>query len=138
MGKEFEIARLAIIRACKAGEIDEGRGYAWSRRIFPLNPRDLEFAFAEDFTIGQEKRDEVYQIIDEGWRKNKLVKFYDLEGLGGSGIKLDRMDLVAVCRLAHIGDLFDDALYKALVAPGSGPIESQGLANPFSMEDDIG
>ncbi|MDI4231492.1 hypothetical protein OZ411_01520 [Bradyrhizobium sp. Arg237L] len=137
MSKEFELARLAIVRAVMAGDIDEARGFAWAHRIYPLRSTPLEEAFADDFHVSREKVDEVLRLVDSGWRKKNLVTFYDLEGVGSEGVGLARMDLVAVLRTAYLDRRFHDDVWRKLVEPGSGPVESQGLADKFSVEDDI-
>ncbi|MGY3452485.1 hypothetical protein [Bradyrhizobium sp. USDA 4353] len=138
MSKEFELARLAMVRAAKAGEIDPARGFAWTHRIHPARSTELEETFAADFKIGEQERENVWRRIDAGWRAGQLVSFYDLEGLPGEdNAGLDRWELITVCRLAFLDRRFDDAVWRALTVAGSGPIESQGLADPFSMEDDI-
>ncbi|MGY2936006.1 hypothetical protein ACVWZ6_005608 [Bradyrhizobium sp. GM6.1] len=137
MSKEFEIARLQLVSAGKAGAIDEARAFAWAHRVHPLRSTPLEEKFAEDFEIGREKVDEVLRIVDQGWRDGKLVTYYELEGLGGSGVGLARMELVAVLRMAFLDRRFDKSVWNELVKPGSGPIESQGMTDPFSSEDDF-
>lgn len=137
MSKEFELARLAVISAGRAGEIDDARAFAWAHRIHPLHSTPLEEVFAEDFEIGREKVDEVLQIVDQGWRDGKLVTYYELEGLGACGVGLARMELVAVLRLAFLDRRFDQRVWNELVKPGSGPIESQGMTDPFSAVDDL-
>lgn len=127
-----------MVRAARAGEIGEARGYAWAKRIFPLQCYELEEKFESDFRITRDHVDSVLRAIDDGWRKKKLISFYDLEGpFGERASGLDRMDLVAVCRLAFLDRRFDDEVWKALTVAGSGPIESQGLADPFNLNDDI-
>jgi antitoxin MazE len=137
MSKEFEVARLQMVRAARAGEISNVRGYAWAHRIYPFNPYDVEEAFESDFHIGREASDEVLKAIDDGWRKKKFVSFYDLEGSRDRADGLDRMDIYHICRLAFLDGRFDDSVWKALTVAGSGPIESQGLAKEFEMEHDI-
>lgn len=137
MAKEFEIARLTMIRAARSGEIDQARGFAWAHRIHPFHSTPLEEAFEDDFHIGLANREEVMGIIDRGWRSNKLVTFYEIEGFGGTGVNLGRMDIVAILRLAFLDSRFDEAVWRALVEPGSGPLESQGLADQFSVDDDL-
>jgi hypothetical protein len=137
MRKEFEVARLAMVRAAIAGEIDAARGFAWSHRIHPLHSTPLEEEFADDFHVSRSKVEEVLKIVDDGWRSQNLVTFYELEGLGNAGVGLERMDLVAVLRMACLDRLFDESVRQKLVERGGGPIESQGLADPYSVEDDI-
>jgi hypothetical protein len=137
MTKEFEIARLHMVGLARAGQIDRVRGYAWARRIYPFNPYDLEETFEADFKIGRNQSERVLVAIDNGWRNNNPISFSDLEGFGGSDSGLGRMEIVHVCRLAFLDGRFDDTVWEALTVPGSGPIESQGLAGPFAMENDI-
>jgi hypothetical protein len=136
MTKEFELARLHMVRAAKHDEIDHVRGYAWAHRIYPFNPSNLEQAFKDDFTIRSETTEEILRAIDDGWTQKKLITFYNLEDLRDEH-RLDRMDIYHVCRLAFLDRRFDDSIWKALTVAGSGPIESQGLADPFDMERDI-
>jgi hypothetical protein len=137
--KEFEIARLSMVRATREEAIEPARGFAWSRRIYPLNPTPLEEAFADDFRVNRKQVDAVLRGIDEGWRARKPRTFYELEDAFGNqhSAGIDRMDLVFLCRMTFLDRRFDEDLWKALTVAGSGPIESQSLADPFDMEDDI-
>jgi hypothetical protein len=137
LSKEFELARLHMIRAAQAGEIDQVRGYAWAHRIYPLNPDALEEAFKDDFTVGRDEREEVLLAMEEGWRKKKPVSFYDLEGFRDRQEGLDRMEIYHVCRLAFLDGRFHETVWEALTVPGSGPIETQGMTDEFNMQDDI-
>ncbi|XSC43437.1 hypothetical protein ACF1BQ_036600 [Bradyrhizobium sp. RDT10] len=75
MTKEFELARLAMVRAAKAGEVDPARGLAWSHRIHPLNGRDLEDVFKDDFKIRAEDVEAILEMIDDGWRNKSSFRF---------------------------------------------------------------
>lgn len=138
VSKEFELARIQMVRAALAEEIDIARGYAWAHRIYPFNPCDLEKAFEDDFRVGRDASDAVLRIIDEGWHQKKLISFYDLESNGEiRPHRLDRMDIYHVCRLAFLDDRFDDDVWKALTVAGSGPIETQGMLDEFEAERDL-
>jgi hypothetical protein len=118
--------------------ISTARGYAWAHRIYPFSVREIEEKFEDDFNIGRDAADDVLQKIEAGWRSNKPVTFYDLEGIGGQGSGgLHRMEIYYVCRLAFLDGRFDDTVWAALTKPGSGPIETQGMTEEFRMEDDI-
>jgi hypothetical protein len=134
LSKEFELARLQMIRAARAGDVDQGRGYAWAHRIFPFNPRNLEEIFESDFKISRKAVDDVVRAIADGWRSKKYVQFYDLEGKFQS---LDRMEIYHICRLAFLEDSFDSKVWKALTENGSGPVETQGMCEPFKLDYDI-
>jgi hypothetical protein len=133
MTKEFELARLHMVNAGRAEEIDRSRAYAWAHRIYPLDPRDLEDTFVADFKIGPNRSGAIMTMIDVGWRNKKPVSFYDLE----SAIGGDRMEIYHVCRLAFLDRRFDDNVWKALTVPGSGPIETQGMTEDFDEESDL-
>lgn len=138
MSKEFEIARLAIVRATMANEIDISRGYAWSHRIYPLSSGQLEETFKTDFNVSEEQVSSLLRTIDDAARKKKPVSFYDLEGpFGSNDGGLSRMELYHVCRLAFLDRRFDADVWSALTKPGSGPIETQGMTKEFSMQSDI-
>jgi hypothetical protein len=138
VSKEFEIARLQMIKAARDGDIDRARGYAWAHRICPFDVREIEEKFQDDFKIGRDAADDVLLKIEDGWRSNKPVTFYDLERFGGQQARgLHRMDIYHVCRLAFLDGRFDTTVWTALTKPGSGPIETQGMAREFRMDDDI-
>ena len=134
MSKEFEIARLNMVSLARDEEIDRVRGYAWAHRIYPFNPYALEEVFADDFTIGRTKVNNIMKMIDEGWRNKQPVSFYDLESAFGHG---DRMEIYYVCRLAFLDGRFDDTIWKALTVNGSGPVETQGMTEDFDVDHDL-
>lgn len=135
MSKEFEIARLQIIFAARQGLTDPVRAFAWSHRIYPFQPSELEEAFKEDFDVSSDDIGAVLTCIDDGWKSEKKTTFYEIEAKLRSD--LDRGDIISVCRLAFLDGRFDTDVWKALTVAGSGPIESQGIALPFDLDTDI-
>lgn len=139
MSKEFEIARLLMMRATLDGLISESRGYAWSARVSPINKTQTEQTFASDFSVSDAQADAVAKDIDAADLAGQPIQFYTLEQTHGPGTatNLSRMEIVAVCRMYFLDSRFTPQTWKGLVAPGSGPIESQGMADPFKASHDL-
>lgn len=142
MSKEFEIARLLVVAAARRDECDRGLGFAWSSRIYPFfhEYRSTE-AFAEEFIVSREQVKAIIEHIDKQWLAKESFTFYELEQKfgdrwSGNG-KIDRGKLIDVCRYAFLSRRFDQSLWQALTVEGSGPVESQGLADEFDPIDDL-
>jgi hypothetical protein len=134
MSKDFEIARLHAITEARTSQ-HEALAYAWSRRVYPgFHTCPLVDAFEGDFAVGSEKFSTVLQLVDDDWMGAKALSFYDIEGQLGSRTngEIDRSDLIAILRYVFLSGRFDDELWRRLTVNGSGPIESQGIADPFN------
>lgn len=139
MTKEFEIARLLMLQAARSKQISESQGFAWAQRMWPLRISPIEQAFQADFDITDRQVEATSSEIDKAWRSGTPIDYYTLEQRHGPSTVtgLDRMQVVAICRMFFLDGRFDQTVWHALTVPGSGPIESQGLADPFKPNDDL-
>lgn len=141
-GRDFEIARLLMVRAARDKEIDEATGFAWAHRIYPmLAASPVAEAFKADFETSTDEVDAVLKAIDKIADANdQKVGFYDLSdalNVGHGRGEMTRGQLINICRYIFLDRRFNAEVWESLVEVGSGPVESQGVANPFDSKWDL-
>ncbi len=141
-GKDFEIARLLMVRAARDGEIDQATGFAWAHRIYPMfGASPVAEAFKPDFETSTDDVEIVLKAIDKiAEAKDQEVGFYELAdalNVGHGRGEMTRGQLINICRYIFLDRRFSSRVWETLVQVGAGPVESQGIANEFDAKWDI-
>lgn len=143
MGALFAQQRIQILHIGKHhDEFSDAYLHAWESGVYPLMsdtdgsvPRKPHEFYAQYFTASKEKVEFLLKRLDDAWRKNEGLTFYDLEdelGVRGYSSKgWNRGDLIDICRYLYLDGCYDNEFWSALVENGKCPSEALSLTSKF-------
>ncbi|WP_374380103.1 hypothetical protein [Dongia sp.] len=117
--------------------------YAWDEEVYPLfhDAADWHKPFDTSFRVTREMLSELTSYLDDLWIKGKKIpSFYDLEGHYGvrhGQTEWDRHALISALRYTWLSHSFDEAFWKAILAPMDHPSEAACITSPFDRDEDV-
>jgi hypothetical protein len=119
--------------------------YAIMHSVYPLHDEDPGFTtereaildifpYYETYVVSREQVNEVAELLDEKWRAEERITFYDLEepykygGKSWSGNDA-RMDLIHTCRYFYLRGMFDDEFWQGFMS--DCPTEAHGIIDEW-------
>jgi antitoxin MazE len=123
--------------------------HAIMHRIYPIDHEDPgfkdtlvdilnSFPFYETYGVGRDQVKEIAELLDEKWRNEEKITFYDLEQPYRYGHrdwhgKDPRWDLINICRYFYLNRWFDERFWNEFMS--SCPSEAHDITNEWDRSE---
>ncbi len=140
--QKFQIMSLFTNSAAEQ-KVSAPYAYAWEKGIYPVLDEVAEWhrPFVDMFIVEEEMVKELIEFLDERYKKEIPMSFYELEehygikGAARSGDKWDRFTLAHACRYLCNHKKFDENFWVAMMDDGKSPIETKCVTRMYCPEE---
>lgn len=117
--------------------------YAWEKGVFPALDEGAEWhrPFIGMFLVQEEMVKELIEFLEERYKKEIAITFYELEehygikGGSSSGDKWDRFTLTHACRYLCMHKKYDENFWKGMMEFGKSPVETKSVTRMYCPEE---